>query len=220
MLVRSRASANAVFIGGPNRADLERICEVLNSAKHPEHRDDLRQLVQRWHESGPNLERMLDSDPILAGEMQGAWYSKFWPSKHARAQLVVNPTKLSFTHREFVAGMFAALTLNPDCEKLAGPCAYSPCSKYFIRKGNRLTAHCSRRCCQLASAVRYTKRRLEEERKDKLKRARAAIQKWRTAHTKDDWKTSVCRQEPDLTMRFLTRAVTRGGLVEPRARAA
>ena len=79
MLVFSRTSANAVFIGGPNRADLERICEVLNSAKHPKQRDDLRQLVQRWRESGPNLERMLDSDPILAGEIQAAWYSKFWP---------------------------------------------------------------------------------------------------------------------------------------------
>jgi hypothetical protein len=220
MLIFSRSSTSAVLIGGPNRPDLDKVCEVLNSAKYPERRDSLREIVQRWRASGPNLEKMLDADQILAASMQAAWYSKVSPSKKGRAYLVLNPTKLRFSTHEYVAGMFAVLTLNPDCEKLSGPCAYSPCGKYFIRKGKRLTAHCSRRCCQLASAVRYTKRRLGEEREDKLNRTRVAIEKWKTARSKDDWKTSVCKQEPDVTKKFLTRAVTKRTLVEPRSRAA
>jgi hypothetical protein len=218
MLTFSRSPATAVFLGGPNRADLDKICALLNSARYPKKRDDLRQLVRRWRESGPNLEQMLDSDPILAKEMQSAWHAKLYPGKHARAQLALNPTKLSYTESEYAAGMFAALTLNPECEKLGGPCAYVPCSKYFIRSGSRLTSYCSRRCCQLASAIRYTKRRLDKEREEKLGRVKTAMQRWRKAHTQDDWKTSVCRQEPDITMKFLTRAVTKGDIVPPKSK--
>lgn len=221
MLTRSKSSATDVFIGGPVGADLKRICEELNSSKHPQRRDELRQLVQRWRESGPNLERMLDSDQILESEMKAAWYGKYLPGKHARAHIFLRPTKVFHnTNHELAVGMFAALTLNPDCEKLAGPCIHISCGKYFIRKSKRLTGYCSRLCCQRASALRHTKRRLEEERKDKLNRARAAIQQWRTSHTRVDWKVAVCNREPDITMKFLTRAVTRCDLVEPGARAA
>jgi hypothetical protein len=220
MLTRVKPNTTDVFVGGPVRADLEKICEVLNSAKYPQRRDELRQLVQRWRESGPNLERMLESDEILDSELKSVWYGKYLPGKHGRAHISLLTTKMMQNDHEYAVGMFAALTLNPDCEKLGGPCAHITCGKYFVRKGKRLTGYCSRLCCQRASALRHTKRRLEEERKDKLDRARAAIQKWRTARTRDDWKTSVCKREPDITMRFLTRAVTRCDLVEPRARAA
>lgn len=220
MLTRSKPNVTDVFVGGPVRADLGRICEVLNSAKHPQWRDELRQLVQRWRESGPNLQRMLDSDEILDGELKVAWYGKYLPGKHARAHISLRTTKLLLDDHEYAVGLFAALTLNPECEKLGGPCAHVTCGKYFVRKSKRLTDYCSRLCCQRASALRHTKRRLEEERKDKLDRARSAIRKWLTARTRDDWKTSVCKQEPDITMKFLTRAVTRGDLVEPKARAA
>lgn len=221
MLTPSKPNVTDVFVGGPVRADLEKICEELNSAKRPQLRDELRQLVERWRESGPNLERMLDLDEILDSELKTAWYGKYLPGQHARAHIVLRPTKVFHnTNHELAVGMFAALTLNPNCEKLGGPCAHIKCSRYFVRKSKRLTDYCSRLCCQRASALRHTRRRLEEERKDKLDRTRAAIQKWQTTHTRDDWKTAVCKREPDITMRFLTRAVTKGDLAEPRARAA
>jgi len=216
MLNYSRPNLADILISGPNRADLEKVCEVLNSERDPQQRDELRSLVQRWRESGPNLKRMLASDYTLETELEAAWYGKYVPMDQASAHIYLRPTKpFHNTKHQLAVAMFAVLTLNPNCEQLAGPCAHSRCGKYFIRKGKRRTNYCSRLCCQRASAIRHTKRRLEEERKDKLKRARAAIQKWRTARTNYDWRTSVCKQEPDLTSKFLTQAVTRGDLVEP-----
>ena len=220
MLATSNTDTISVFVGRPDRAYLERICKELNATKYPQRRDEMRQLVQRWRESGPHLDRLLDSDQILKSELHSMWHGEYHAGKGARAHIVLKTTKFQYTDHEYAIGMFAALTLNPECERLAGPCAHIPCGKYFIRKGKRLTSYCSRLCCQRASAIRHTKRRIEADRKDKLERARAAVQKWRTARTRDDWKTSVCKREPDITMRFLTRAVTKGDILEPRAHAA
>jgi hypothetical protein len=215
MLTKGQFSTKQVFVGEPDQADLEKICSVLNSEKYPERRDELRRLVHRWQASGPKLQALLDSDDTLSREVQESWKGKYMPGKLGRAHFALLPSRLIHTAHQYAVGMFAALTLNPDCEKLTGPCSYVPCRKYFIQKTKRRTSYCSRRCCQFASAIRHRKKQLLEEREDKLNRAVAAVKRWRMLRTNDDWKTSVCKQEPDITVRFLTRAVGKGDLVPP-----
>ena len=205
-----------VLINPPDWAAMDHACEMLNSDLYPDIRDELRKLVLRWQQSGPNLTALLNSDQTLAKEVLQALQLRYIPGDHGRACIQVAYSDSPKTSFQWAATIFAGLTLNPRCEQLGGPCSYGPCGKYFIREGKRRTLCCSRRCCQLASGTRYTKHRLEAERQDKLARATVALKRWRTLRTKDDWKTSVCKQEPDITVKFLTRAVTKGDLVPPK----
>ena len=111
---------------------------------------------------------------------------------------------------------FVKFLLIEHRESLAGPCQWKHCGKYWLlKKGKLRPSYCSRQCCQRASATEYTRRRLEKERADKLERAEKAARRWRTARTKNDWKIFVLKQEPDITSKFLTRAVNKGELKPP-----
>jgi hypothetical protein len=202
-------------LGVPDLCDLDKICEVLNSSDRPKQSHELRQLITRWRESDSDLERMFSLDPALEQELQSSWFGKYMIGNNGRAHIVLRPKKLQHTPHEYAVGLFAVLTLNPESHRLGGPCAYGPCGEYFIQKRNGRAAYCSRRCCQSASAVGHTQKRYQEERGNKLRKAKIALHAWRTSRTNDDWKTSVCKQEPELTSRFLTQAVTRGDLKPP-----
>ena len=104
-------------------------------------------------------------------------------------------------------------TLNPEWDKLAGPCAR--CGNYYMKKRASQKVYCSRRCGNAATAVVRTRERLDKEHVDKLRRTQAAMQKWSTARTKDDWKVFVSKREPGITPKFLTRAVNKGELKPP-----
>ena len=109
--------------------------------------------------------------------------------------------------------LFHFLTLNPHCEKLAGPCAR--CESYYVKKRASQKVYCSRRCGNAATAVIRTREKLAAERADKLRRATAAARKWTTTRTSLDWKRWVSDMEPDITPKFLTRAVNQGVLKPP-----
>jgi len=162
---------------------------------------------------------MLTGDRRLEKELEQSWRVNCVGLDGPRAALSIVPTPLrnrSNRRHLYAVAQFAALTLNPDCDLLKGPCNYSPCGRFFITKRKKASIYCSRRCCQLAGAARSTKRRRpEDEKRDKLKQIAAAIETWRNARTKDDWKISVCKQLPEVSLSFLTRAVSKSDLVPP-----
>ena len=109
--------------------------------------------------------------------------------------------------------LFHLLTLTPGCERIAGPCAR--CDRYYIKKRASQTVYCSRRCGNAATAVARTKKRIGDERKDKINRAKAAIKKWKTSATPKDWKHWVA-EKTGIDQRFLTRAVTNRYFIPPK----
>jgi hypothetical protein len=216
------------------------ILSVLNGRDRV--RAELRRLVAAWDDAGRDVEKMLAGVPELNPYLYDqdgypSWRVAFVP-EGSGFRLVLNaleskgsglyliprahvPDVPATTDEErtmyWARETFMRLLFNELRDYLAGPCQRKQCDKYWLRKRARVTAYCSRRCCQLASATKYTRDRLEAEHKDKLKRAKAAIQTWRTARkVRDDWKTFVSKQEPDITPKFLTRAVNKGELKPPK----
>jgi hypothetical protein len=114
---------------------------------------------------------------------------------------------------EIAVLMFVELVLNPWWDRLGGPC--EQCGTYYVKKTVRQNAYCSRDCGTRATAMKATLRRREEEHREKLRRAAAAAQTWASSRTPIDWKQWVSLKEPDITPKWLTRAVNKGELQPP-----
>src|ERR1035441_3929945 len=57
-----------VALGEQGKEHLERFCELLNSKEQSELKDHLRQLVEVWQESGPNLKKMMSGAVEMRSE--------------------------------------------------------------------------------------------------------------------------------------------------------
>lgn len=109
---------------------------------------------------------------------------------------------------------FIWLITNPEREKLAGPCAR--CGKYYIKKRVSQKVYCSRICGNATTAVIRTRKKWDEDHREKINRAGEAQDKWlKDRKTKKPWKEYVCMKCPDISQKFLTRAVNKGELSEP-----
>jgi hypothetical protein len=224
-----------VSLGEQSKADLERICELLNSAERPELREHLREPVKAWQESGPNLEKMMwGSHKHIRDCLWTLCSGAAWmPTTEGRAMLFPHP---DYSRLEGLIGRervnkqkpdgewmlnpeveawkeFGYFTLNPHCEELAGPCMR--CGNYYVKKRASQKVYCSRRCGNAATAVARTSERLANERKDKLERAQAAIEKWIRTKTQQGWKHWVANKT-GIDLRFLTRAVNERNLIPPK----
>lgn len=205
--------------------DLEHICSVLNGEEGPEQQLALSRLVITWQESGPNLINMIFSDSALLRDLQGSCRAQWVPTSTGGAHLALFPALSEDkkekgrdgTYRATPEGvalvLFYGLTLNPEWDKLGGPCAR--CARYYIKKTARQKKYCTRQCGSLATATASTRKRLDEEHADKLRRAVAAARNWPATRASLNWKQWVSRSEPDITSKWLTRAVNRGELRSP-----
>lgn len=212
-----------------DRRDLDHVVDVLNwkpQGRRTLYGEPLIRLMERLKECGGNLKKMMDGDPELAGVVPKVCVTSWIPSTNRTAKLVLQPSWEHILKREltpeqvdrmrperYAALLFHVGTLNPEWDKLAGPCAR--CGNYYIKKRVSQKAYCSRRCGNITTAVARTRERLAREREDKLHRAQVAMQKWATARTKDDWKAFVSKRQSDITSKFLTRAVNKGELKAP-----
>jgi hypothetical protein len=230
-----------VALGEQRKEDLERFCDLLNSAEQPELKENLRQLVQAWQESGPNLEKMMWGSHKHLRDYLGALCGRaFWmPTTGGRAMLFPNP---DYKRLEGLIGQdrvfrqkpdgtwmlnpeaeawkeFGFFTLNPHCEELAGPCAR--CGNYYVKKRATQKVYCSRRCGNSATAVVRTRSRLKTEHKDKLNRAKSAIREWNAlkAPSALDWKEWFGKRVPDVSPKFVTRWVNQNKLPRPKEQA-
>ena len=220
-----------IAIGEQTKEDLEHICDALNSTKQPELRDKLRELVETWRASGPNLEKMMYGNLDLFHKVRTACSAAWTPQDDGRALLHLVPNYSEHIERKSrqrndgtweptpeaeALVLFHFLTLNPQWEKLAGPCAR--CGNYYVKKRASQKVYCSRRCGNAATALARTRDRLKTDHEDKMRRARAAIQVWNSQKRRPTlaWKQWLKRREPDITEKFVTRWVNKDELPRPK----
>jgi len=220
-----------VAVGEQGKDELEPICQALNSTEQPELRDNLRRLIERWQASGPNLEKMMYGDLELFTEVQLACRARWTPGSEGRAFLYLMPDYQERRERKVRQGqdgkwrttpeaqaivLFHFLTLNPQCEKLAGPCAR--CGNYYVKKRASQKVYCSRRCGNAATAVARTRVRLKAEHEDKMLRAKTVIQEWNALESRPmlDWQLWLKRRDPGITKKFVTRWANKGELPQPK----
>jgi hypothetical protein len=110
--------------------------------------------------------------------------------------------------------LFIQLMTNPDRDKLAGPC--DRCRKYYIKRRASQKKYCSRTCGNAATAVIRTREKWDAEHAEKLKRAHKAAHQWARSKSAESWKEYVHRKHLDITPKFLTRAVNKNELSEPK----
>jgi hypothetical protein len=221
----SAPSRRTALLNDPDISDLHHICDVLNGKKLKRVSPELRRLVARWKESGPNLKKMMHADFALWGQVQGAWQARWTPSNTGIAKLLSLPDLPREKMRKGRDGryrptpeggalvLFYALTLNPNWAKLGGPC--ERCGNYYVMNTARQTKYCSRRCSSLTTATVSTSQRLARQHADKLLRASAAAGQWAMTRTSLNWKQWVSVKEPDISPKWLTRAVNNGDLKSP-----
>jgi hypothetical protein len=175
----------------------------------------LRGVVQRWQASGPDLEKFHRANPTTWDAIgqhlkRNAPLLSYTPGSGG-ANLIGSPSPGKTPSQEAVR-FFLMLILNPEWERLAGPCAR--CDNYYIRGRARNKIYCSRSCGTRATALAATKRKRTQERAEKVRIVVDLCEQWRTARTKQDWKSWICRKT-DIKKTFLTRAINRGDLKPP-----
>jgi hypothetical protein len=110
--------------------------------------------------------------------------------------------------------LFVQLMTNPARDKFAGPC--ERCRKYYIKKRASQKKYCSRTCGNAATAVIRTREKWDAEHAEKLNRARKAAHQWARSKSADPWKEYVHTKHDDISPKFLTRAVNKNELSEPK----
>jgi hypothetical protein len=199
-----------VVLGELGKEHLERFCELLNSTEHPELKDHLRQLVEVWQDSGPNLKKMM-SGPVemmsetvshtfsSAYEILKSLFTTSWaPTRWGRANLyvVTNDTELErlFGGERIYRNMpDGTRTLIPAVESWVefGFFTLNPyceevagpcarCRNYYVKKRKSQKVYCSRLCGNTAAALVRTAEARKVEHKQKMIRAKALIRKWNT----------------------------------------
>jgi hypothetical protein len=224
-----------IAVGDQSKEDLRRICDALNSTEKPELRDELRVLLKMWQASGPNLEKMMYSDLTLMKNVQLACRPHWKAQNNGRALLLLMPDyagleralgrdrvseqqpdgRWTFKPEAEALVLFHLFTLNPDCTELAGPCPR--CNKYYVKKRASQKVYCSRRCGNAATAVDRTRAKSKAEHKDKMRRAKSAIQRWNGLENRStlDWKEWLNRHAASISPKFVTRWVNKKKLPRP-----
>jgi len=179
----------------------------------------LRTLVQAWLLSGPDLVKFSFKHRKMWADVDRYWTSstrlnplRMVGAPGGGAAFFMNSIPEHDPHDEALR-WFTELLFNPECSKIAGPCPR--CGNYYICRSARNKVYCSRSCGTRTTALAATRRRRDEEHADKLLRAAKTAQAWTTDRTKKDWKPWVSDRYPDITLKFLTRAVNNGELTPP-----
>jgi hypothetical protein len=200
------------------------VSEGPGSTKHGDYDQKLREtapilrnIVHAWWKSGPNLQKFRLTNPKVSTDADSFWsripVELYWGDSGKADFLHTVLDEPGSTPYEEAIRFFLLLITNPYANKLAGPCAR--CGNYYLKKRVSQKVYCSRRCGNVTTATVRTREQRTQNHADKLRRSRAAIQKWTRTRTKLDWKQWVSRRELDITRKFLTRAVNRGELKPP-----
>jgi hypothetical protein len=175
---------------------------------------ELHRLVQAWFRSGPNVQKLLDANPMLDQKAR-EFRPNFVPTKGrtARFAYLVTPEYSSTANPlEIALGCFLSFLLNPYNDNLGGPCKY--CGKYYVKNTKRQTVYCSQRCGLKQSSKNAIRKSRDRDRQRNLEKAKHFMEEWATTRTTKDWKVWVSGRA-QISKNWLTRAVQNGELVEP-----
>jgi hypothetical protein len=213
-----------ILIGDPE-ASLSGTLLALNDRKNLIRREEMRRLFDAWRSSGPDVKKLLRSNPDLRPYVYGEHDVPMWRAipypegsgirvdiQPLSPNRVMTREELSQDHTRRI---FMLFLMNPLRDQILGPCARKNCGRFFRRRRKADTKYCSRECAQLQAGANSADKRRDDERKDKLERAKEAMQRWERTKTSLDWKAFVQQEEPDITPKFLTRAVTNEDLQPP-----
>lgn len=222
-----RYKSKTILSNEPCGADLEHICAVLNAQRELGIQLELESIIQKWS-SCKTSQEMFTRYPKLVHELRKifAWYMQMMPSPVMRRFDLQFPKIITWDGKLIMQGihkepywrareLLTVLVNHPQQDKLAGPCPR--CGRYFVKKTAKQKVYCSRNCGTGASAAISTRKRRQQERAEKLFRAVQSNAQWSTSRSPKSWKDFVAAQHPDITPKWLTRAVRRGELKEPNA---
>lgn len=171
-----------------------------------------RRLVTEWQECNWSLLKMFRRNQPLSGAadcVQVSIYPKNAGGASLRWAMRNDPTA---TPKQKAMGYFLEFVTNPLWRSLAGPC--KECEQYFVRESARNRGYCSKKCSSRQTARTAGRQRIERERIRKIRIAEVRLARWSDGSRREDWKRFVAR-DPELTVRWITTAVTRGDLSPP-----
>jgi hypothetical protein len=189
----------------PSIKSLQFIVRVLNEEADAH---ELRKHVRRWEASGPNLRKLLTSDPELGRKLNEG--RTLLVPDGASAKILPIPWGAgegSLSSEQGAIAMFFTLVTHPMLPMFGGRCGR--CDRYFIRKSKHRMRYCSPRCGRLQSAQRATKKARQEAHAAKVRTAQLAINSLAPATFKRNWK-DVVTGRTGISTRWLTRALNKG----------
>jgi hypothetical protein len=186
---------------------LQGIVDVLNDGSRASTQVDegahskLVDLVTRWLESGPDIEKMRRhaTDPNF-WQIASTWEGRLTFVAEGGAQMLPVPGK----DADIVSVYFVQLLLNPERLRLNAPCKH--CHRWFLKQQKgRQTVYCSKTC--KTNALVGNKRRREYDAKLEGIGLASANYKSRPARMRSmTWQEYVVKAVPGVTSNFLTRA--------------
>jgi hypothetical protein len=178
-------------------------------------REELGILVKLWLECGFNMNKMrqtIDRRRLKSIPVEGTFHLVF--TAEGRPVPVPYPAKES-THAQ---GIFLQLLLNPDSERLCGPCG--KCGRYFLKETRHRRAFCSRACLTFSTALKATQKARQKKSAERLGWAAIAIADWQRSKCRGSWKAwtverLITMHGEHITQKSLTRWVNEGKLIAP-----
>jgi hypothetical protein len=227
----SRNKPVPVLAGAPDMATLERFVQLLNMDEYwsasliqgrkmvgGDYRPvqgELRKLVAAWQRSGPDVNKLLNANPMVSRYAQE--FRTFFIPTHgptARLAFLAAPDYSSqVSPVEVALGLFLHFLINPYNEKLRGPCKY--CGNFYLKKTERKkSVYCSDKCGHRFTSLSANRAQRDREHKEQIQLAMHSIEKWSKIRTAMAWKEWVYK-DTRISKNFLTRAVRGGELVQP-----
>lgn len=176
----------------------------------------LKSLIAQWMACGQNLNKLFRRNQGLIQNCTNG-RTLLIPNRDGVPQLAWSPVlkddiknpveRAALTH-------FAQLLVNPLALILGGPCAR--CGNFYAKKTMRQKTYCSRNCGSSSTALLATRKRRDEAKLEKIRRAEKEIRKWTLARSREPWKKWIsARTANQITVKWLTRAVHDGLIAQP-----
>ncbi len=193
--------------------------EKVRTRQRSEVRQHLTEMVQGWLASGPVLSKWAEMKlsvgyPNLSG-WEGASRVMFRPEGPRLRYFIKYAPRRRWSAWDHAVNQFLRLVTNPKCGQLGGPC--ERCGRYYIRAGRKPKRFCSKHCARTEGAKTAMQRKREKAREEKLEAVTKAMAEWESRSRRaEKWRGFVCRKCPGVTLTFLTRAIHKGEISEPK----
>jgi len=186
-------------------------------SQEDELRRHLLEYVESWLSGGSDFDKWASEFPALhsrINEILNNVEFLILPDNAARRAKLFTVTPADSTihpgHRE-AAWLFAKFITSTFYDRI-GQCPQ--CRKYFFSIRGGAKKYCSRSCATGFTARQAVKAKRAEDKREKLKRALDALEKYETLTPKNkDWKSWVAKRAK-VSKNWLTRTFERGDLVE------
>jgi hypothetical protein len=214
----ARKKQLATYLEEDPKRVMREIVDALNhgSAHNPrldvENHARLLRAIKAWKESGPDLFKMKipEQDRFTLLDTEQFFEFRLVATHSGRAYISLTPTGKNY--RDIVQFYFGRLILCPLWSRLGGPCP--TCSLWYVKKTERNSQFCSRKCAGDAVKAR-SHQRIHDR---KLNDAQRALKNYRTRgrrYRNLGWRDFVS-QATGVSKTWLTRAANNGDLIPPR----